>query len=99
MKIGTKNEKAYGGSSNSRVRAGFVFYLLFFLFFAICCFLIGCEQPGLAVKAPEEEEWEEVEEGEEAPVITGIAVLSLPDTTIYGRDMEFDPAGLVVAWT
>ncbi|MDR3123840.1 MAG: bacterial Ig-like domain-containing protein [Treponema sp.] len=39
-------------------------------------------------------------EGEAAPPEkNGIAILSLPDTTVYARNMQFDSSGLVVAWT
>jgi hypothetical protein len=33
------------------------------------------------------------------PVITGITLLSLPDTTIYSKNATFSPAGLAVAYT
>jgi hypothetical protein len=36
---------------------------------------------------------------DEAPDVTGMTLLSLPDTTIYGRNAVFDSAGLVAAWT
>jgi hypothetical protein len=72
-------------------------------------FAAACEQSGYGSDVGEEEEIKELEEEEEliekteedAPllVITGITLLSLPDTTIYGRDAAFDPAGLVVGWT
>jgi hypothetical protein len=63
-------------------------------------FAAGCEQAGPGSGGGDrDEEFEFEEEEEKAPVITGITLLSLPDTTIYGRDAAFDPAGLVVAWT
>jgi hypothetical protein len=66
-------------------------------------FAAGCEHAGPGSGSGDRDEEFEFEEGEEeeekAPVITGITLLSLPDTTIYGRDASFDPKGLVVAWT
>ncbi|MDR0685346.1 MAG: hypothetical protein LBF83_09505 [Spirochaetaceae bacterium] len=33
-----------------------------------------------------------------SPEKTGITILSPPDTTFYGRNMEFSTAGLVLGW-
>ena len=73
---------------------------LYRLVFAAALFAVNCEQtvPDLGGGAPDAEEIEEEEE-EAPPVITGITLLSLPDTTVYGRNAVFNPAGLVVAWT
>jgi hypothetical protein len=63
----------------------------------------GCEQPAADIAGGKNEieyEYEyEIEEEEEPPVITGITLLSLPDITVYGRNADFDPTGLAVAWT
>jgi hypothetical protein len=72
------------------------------LVLAAALFAAACEQagPGIPVPAPVPPSEDELPEQEEAPpAITGITLLSLPDTTIYGKNAAFDPAGLVVAWT
>lgn len=71
---------------------------LYRLVFAAALFAVNCEQtvPDLGGGAPDAEEIEEEEE-DAPPVITGITLLSLPDTTVYGRNAVFNPAGLVVA--
>jgi hypothetical protein len=91
-----------------KVDFGVVFAVLMAVLLAI-----GCEQPGAAGTGfPIENgtgngpgsgsgggNGDEDDDEEEAAVVTGITLLSLPDTTIYGRDAVFDPAGLAVAWT
>jgi hypothetical protein len=39
-----------------------------------------------------------IHKGVEAPPATKIAILSLPETTCYGRNQTFSPAGLKVGW-